>query len=631
MNPRRFGPLLALLTLAIFSSPAQTTFDPAFLESHTVRVLAYAEGNNRAASGFLWQSSNNAITALHAVVGAKRIVVQCAGISIPARISKVLPQADLALLSLDQAFNKCKPFINVTTNAPKPYSDLWTFGFHAGTKSGSSRGFKKGYASKETLEGLISGVPLQQLRKLGMPSTKLDVYYVEGGLLPGYSGGPVVDANRQLIGIVDGGLDRGQSDYNWVIPGKYISQLIMADQSNLVALEQPPSDNLFSSGIVENQPNNTIRYVDGANNFEWVLTKTRSLRELTRTADDPDTVLQLVKQYAGATGSSAEELLDQLRYNIYKETSRGLLIAVPEGRVLRPETLSGGRFTNLQSLEKSPLGDNYLIIAHDERPWVRSPVPAGGVIYADDPRYVNESTQQVIADCGRPDANGYSCRLLPGSFRITDFGGGKQTVSLGEAISFRNTGKIGQILYRAYAINGAGRIFLNVRINSFGSGVGLIQCMFDRSERACSSGDASRQQLSLLIAAHLTSFLGSAQSNEAKLVSSKFDYDTSYDNPTTAQFTYYEDDKLIFHNYRGALWRKYSYTPSGKLTGSSTAIEIRRKRGMVYLKQIPSRSGDFLWHYAVPANGGVYKESRYGDKGYRKRGKLTKVSARLEY
>ena len=90
-------------------------------------------------------------------------------------------------------------------------------------------------------------IPLEQIdpiRKRNSPSTQLAVISVEGHFLPGESGAPVFNVANRVVGIVNGGLQKGFAEVSWMIPWDYIDlkpvkEKEVRDKLNVVKTKDP--------------------------------------------------------------------------------------------------------------------------------------------------------------------------------------------------------------------------------------------------------------------------------------------------------------------------------------------------------------------------------------------------------
>lgn len=75
--------------------------------------------------------------------------------------------------------------------------------------------------SRELIELIPPGEEelLNQLQDRNSPATDIEVLSIEGSLVKGHSGAPVLNKYDQVIGIVNGGLQAlGGDEIGWVIP-----------------------------------------------------------------------------------------------------------------------------------------------------------------------------------------------------------------------------------------------------------------------------------------------------------------------------------------------------------------------------------------------------------------------------
>lgn len=579
--------LPSLLLVLCMIGEVQAQYDPAFMEARSVRVVATGVGKTRASSGFLWKTNDQVITSLHSVPGGSKISVECRGVRKPATVVKTLAKADLILLKAPGLPSSCAPFTSYEPTKPQPFATLFTFGYHAGAKSGTSRKFEKGHANPERLNTLITGVPLQAIRDFGMPAVNLDIYYVQGGLLPGYSGGPVVDQNKRLVGIVDGGLNKGTSSYNWVIPARYLDELMASGSSSIPRQVAQSSDKHFSSGIEEVTASTVVSYEQDGVQYSWVLTKTQSLAELGETADDAEGVGQLLDIFAASAGVTAAE---QLVFDIYQEQTQGLIIAVPTGQTMKYEDIEGPDSEDedywlLSGPEDTSGGFTGIRFAfadfdvHNDLKEVISP---------ESPDYFQHLITELLIDCVNPGQT--YCELEPNMMRLIDFGGGNKVLRLGMA-NYDYQGNPTYFDYYSFAVKNNNPFGAQARISPEGD-TGLFQCI-GNTQQACANTSTARVQLAQLISAQLTSFAGLNTGAEQASLQTEFAYDNTWDDASTWFVPYIEGQEVRFFNTRGYEWRVY-------FNGDyEVATETSRENGMVVL-QIADM------YYTLPIAGGQY-------------------------
>ena len=155
-----------------------------------------------------------------------------------------------------------------------------------------------------------------------------------------YCGSPVFDPQGRLVGIGDGGLEKGASNVSWIIPAKYLAELESSTVSSLPANFAELSQLFSAKSIVDTPVENIEEYVSepspeyvplDAGDFEFYLTKNRSLIEMVETSDDPD---NLVKFATELEDMNVTLNYDNLRFDIYEDINNGVVLAVPEGKEL---------------------------------------------------------------------------------------------------------------------------------------------------------------------------------------------------------------------------------------------------------------------------------------------------------
>lgn len=343
-NSITIGILLILLSLGSFAQ-----FNPATLQNSVVRVVVSV--NNRESNvltGFVWKTPTQIVTSLHGMHPTGTIkVLYMNNAWRKVRIKKVLQKADLVLLEVLPGEPAVPagvvPISSFSADPIEFRTEIFAIGYNSGARGSSSRTLKKGLAHPpENLANLIPPKDREVLARIGFPALDLDILYLEGSLLPGFSGSPVFDLRGRLIGIGDGGLEKGASNVSWAIPAKYLNDL---EASTVASL--PPNfeliAQLFSArstveGSVEDlaELEKTLLQPDApkplkASGFEFYLTKNRSIGEMADTSDDPDNMVKF--------SSEIEEFnvsldYDNIRFDIYEDINNGVILVIPEGQQL---------------------------------------------------------------------------------------------------------------------------------------------------------------------------------------------------------------------------------------------------------------------------------------------------------
>jgi hypothetical protein len=287
-----------------------------------VQVLARSCGQqpNRTASGFIWRDSATVVTAYHAVAGCSSIALYLQGTGETlATVERALPNADLALLKLVTASQS--PPLATAGTLPGINDTLQVIGFYYGVQTLGS------VPVKVTLGSSVLRDMLPDQLRASLQTTPIDlsteILRINGSLVPGLSGAPLINSAGDVVGVGSGGLENGAAGIGWAIRARYLTDLLTAHPFVGVAVAIVPGQ--FASSVEGINPP-SIK----CGEYIFRRLKTRTLEELLATADDAVGFYQL----ASASGVT----FDQIRrfgFAVYSEPLSGGSIAVPKDAVLR--------------------------------------------------------------------------------------------------------------------------------------------------------------------------------------------------------------------------------------------------------------------------------------------------------
>jgi hypothetical protein len=197
-------------------------------EAHVFKV--HADLNKL--SGFRMKGMRGIITALHGVVGTENIRAKSASDDIVLENLEIVAvdiKRDIALISNRQVDEEGEGVGFVPSNGTAtPQMPLTLIGYPL------DLGFKelKTHITlrdppTEALKNLLTKSLFSQLQFRGSPDPALQILALEGEILPGHSGAPLVDGKHRVIGIGDGGLggvfEGLGTEIGWAIPVASIS------------------------------------------------------------------------------------------------------------------------------------------------------------------------------------------------------------------------------------------------------------------------------------------------------------------------------------------------------------------------------------------------------------------------
>lgn len=349
--------LFFFCAILFFPKANGQTFNPETSINSVVQVWVTDVNRTRerkVLTGFVWKNPNQIVTAMHGMQAGWKIEVKYANQAVirEARIKKVLPKADLVLLELanneSNLPSNISPINNVFIGKIQFGEPLYCLGLTQGSLGIPSRTLSKGFLQpKETLEYLVPDNVKRELRTTSLGLDLDIIYFDNGNLLPSNSGAPIFDKQGRLVGIGNGGLEKGTVNISWAIPAKYISELENSAITQLPSVVANNKSFFSSSVILESDSDNMERVFNRSNQFkpvksrefEFYKTKNRSIVELTETAENPLNILQLnneiIQQY------NVQIDLDNIRLDIYEDIQNGVVVVVPEGlelSVINPRT-----------------------------------------------------------------------------------------------------------------------------------------------------------------------------------------------------------------------------------------------------------------------------------------------------
>lgn len=511
-------PLPLLLGLAVTGTLPGVAAAQVDLEALGTKIVRVVVGADSAASGFLWQAADQVVTSLHAVPGNDmEIKVGCNTGNVPqvarARVVKVYAKADLVLLKTERPLTNCGVFDARQAQEQKPasLSMLYTFGFHEGASGATAREMKKMDARPEDLLSMLHEPVRSQMASFNIPDVRLPIYYVQGGLLPGYSGAPVVDANNRLVGIVDGGLDKGTSGYNWVIPVENLKYLVVSQESQVPGKVREKGAEHFSSGIASADKRTVLAFELKGRAYRFVRTKIRSLRELAASSDDPAGAARLLQIYGPTVGMEAAE---RLRFEIFEDLDKGLIIAVPEGEKLVFEHPQPGyswlKASAVDAQGQDESWNGFIQFEGLSRDDLVSTSPS----QLSSDRFVNEAVQRLLTVCRAFLKPGEKCEVDRPSVRAVPFASGDLVIKAGIQIT-RKPPSMHAYDYYNLAVSGDNAFQASSSIQWSAGAGGLIECTaMLRAGRRCTDVSGALKQFGHLAAAHLTTFASLRQGAE---------------------------------------------------------------------------------------------------------------------
>ncbi len=88
------------------------------------------------------------------------------------------------------------------------------------------------------LVDLVPDALLRALNKRRSPALDIHVLNINGNLLPGHSGAPILNGDGQVVGVGNGGIDLGRVGWGWAIPWQDIEWKTVAPAGSAEVSEE---------------------------------------------------------------------------------------------------------------------------------------------------------------------------------------------------------------------------------------------------------------------------------------------------------------------------------------------------------------------------------------------------------
>ena len=301
---------------------------------------------DRVATGFLWREGE-AVTALHAVAGCSDVWVYYEIQKLPrkAKVIRVLRRADLAILRIEDP--PSAPALPIELKPPSLNDDLATLGYQLQIPTMSSTSLQLRVGGQK-LGDIVNPAVRQQLAQSGSPSLDLEITNIEGHLVPGLSGAPVLNQAGRVVAIADGGLENGAVAISWAIPVRYLAELARSgetwnSQAGTQAGTQAATHAATPKALFASESDSKNQGVTVCGGIPLTKLRTASFPQIMSSADDPLGLQQLVAFFRIDPSG--------VNFDVYQHLSTGATVLVPAGAGLLSAggqceaSLAGGKIT----------------------------------------------------------------------------------------------------------------------------------------------------------------------------------------------------------------------------------------------------------------------------------------------
>jgi hypothetical protein len=207
-------------------------------------------------TGFRLKGTKGIITALHGVITGKDLSAKNETTNesfTNLKLTKVDVSRDVALLTSEKLLNQPADGLELgQIDKIKVNEQLYVLGKPLGIETIFSP-VSVGNPKEKKIITMIPPKSKDAFLKRGSPGEMTNVIYINGALVPGHSGAPLLDNNNKVLGVVDGGVV-GEThggvllpDICWAIPVSHIEwKDVSNEQKRLIQLSEINPNELFS-------------------------------------------------------------------------------------------------------------------------------------------------------------------------------------------------------------------------------------------------------------------------------------------------------------------------------------------------------------------------------------------------
>jgi hypothetical protein len=302
------------------------------LESSVAMIRASDCGRaDSVGTGFVWRDQRTVITARHVVAGCDHVsvVFTSTGHSYRAIPDQELPLQDLAALKLDGAA-PARP-LSIHGGLPPVGSRVVALGYPDGAPTQDSKELQVTVANSgqgSSVEDMLDDRLRDGLIRSGEIDVRTLVLRLDGNLVPGLSGAPLIAADGGVYAVGSGGIAEGAGGVVWAVRAQYLQQFASAPHVTRIAAQRQASGLSFSYQTEQTHVSSV-----SCESLHFRRSRSAPLTELTGGTDDPLGLQQLEFTF----GTIATDL-STVSFDIWVNDESGAAIAVPAGATLTPDT-----------------------------------------------------------------------------------------------------------------------------------------------------------------------------------------------------------------------------------------------------------------------------------------------------
>src|SRR5258708_610458 len=277
--------------VACFAAPEKAALDAA-VEATGKMIVSGHDGSQVIATGFIFDRADAVVTCMHVVIGGEGVKVIFSGSTREAKVERVLRGSDLAILHLNKPL-ETHP-IKIADGSPKAGQAIIALGYPLAAPVIKSMEGSIRRVGGTTLSDLIGQEEVRrEITATGLPSLSSPIVDLQISLTPGMSGAPIIDDKGNVVGIGNGGLEKGTTELTWAIAASELEKLLISiEQIPKKSAELQRNTAMFSAEL---RASTGESITVGGRTFSKL--RTRRLDELLRYSDDVLGVHQIAADF----------------------------------------------------------------------------------------------------------------------------------------------------------------------------------------------------------------------------------------------------------------------------------------------------------------------------------------------
>jgi len=319
------------LAPALAEEPSAAIVQAALQQVGQVIASDCEGGGSRTGTAFVWPDAESAVTARHVVAGCQSLRVQFpGGPSLQARPDRELAERDLLILHLSGASGRVP--LDLARAVPAVHAQVAVVGYALGAPTPDDKLLTVTAANAgqgAQLRDLLPARYLQQIAQTGPWRLDTAILRLDGNMVSGHSGAPLLAPDGTVAAIGAGGLQDGASGIVWAVLARYLTEPEgWQPVSTVRSLGRPEG-----FGFADQSPQAEVPTV-ACGAFSLARARVASLAELRQSTDDPQGLAQLV----AALGPGVTDP-DEFLFDVWIDAASGATIPVPSGAQLFPGPL----------------------------------------------------------------------------------------------------------------------------------------------------------------------------------------------------------------------------------------------------------------------------------------------------